>query len=110
MYVQRAHQKCQPTTATASHLAQQQQQETCLLFLLLFICVWRAGEWEGQVQGVGYQVLDMPPGSESKGEGSKLRRRWLQNGKYEIYVVPTKYFHVDSSPSMSAIYMQFVCE
>lgn len=38
-YVQRAHQKCQPTTATASHLAQQQQkqQEKCLLYLLLFI-------------------------------------------------------------------------
>lgn len=38
-YVQRAHQKCQPTTATASHLPQQQQQqqEKCLLYLLLFI-------------------------------------------------------------------------
>jgi len=38
------------------------------------------------------------------------RQRRLQNGKYEIYVVPTKYFHVDSLPSMSAIYMQFVCQ
>lgn len=72
----------------------------------IFVAVHlRTRNGEGKWNAGGNQVLDMPPGIERQ-----RWRRWLQNGKYEIYVVPTKYFHVDSSPSMSAIYMQFVCQ
>lgn len=73
----------------------------------IFVAVHlRSRKGGGGVAWGGNQVLDMPPGIERR----QRWRRWLQNGKYEIYVVPTKYFHVDSSPSMSAIYMQFVCQ
>lgn len=52
----------------------------------IFVAVHLRASKCGGGEGVGgYQVLDMPPGIERR---QRWQRRWLQNGKYEIYVVP----------------------